>query len=54
VAFAWACGGGLANGFGGPVAPADRRADADGDGGGSTTTDPGASALVRCVVSEAS
>jgi len=29
-------GGGLANGFGGPVAPADSKADADGDGGGNT------------------
>ena len=32
-------GGGLANGFGGPVAPALRRALADGEGGGSTTPD---------------
>lgn len=31
------CGGGFAKGFGGPVAPADRRAEADGEGGGSTT-----------------
>lgn len=29
-------GGGRANGFGGPVAPADSRAEADGEGGGST------------------
>lgn len=29
-------GGGLANGLGGPEAPAERRAEADGDGGGST------------------
>lgn len=29
-------GGGLANGFGGPVAPADSSALADGEGGGST------------------
>jgi len=27
--------GGLANGFGGPEAPAESNADADGDGGGS-------------------
>lgn len=32
-------GGGLANGFGGPVAPAERSADADGEGGGRTTPD---------------
>lgn len=31
------CGGGLANGLGGPVAPADSNADADGEGGGNTT-----------------
>jgi hypothetical protein len=30
-------GGGRANGFGGPVAPADSSADADGEGGGRTT-----------------
>jgi hypothetical protein len=30
-------GCGLANGFGGPDAPALKRADADGEGGGSTT-----------------
>lgn len=30
---------GLANGFGGPVAPAESNAEADGDGGGSTTPD---------------
>lgn len=35
--FCW--GGGLANGFGGPVAPADNSADADGDGGGRTSDD---------------
>jgi len=29
-------GGGLAKGLGGPVAPAEQRADADGDGGGRT------------------
>jgi hypothetical protein len=29
-------GGGRANGFGGPVAPADISADAEGDGGGRT------------------
>lgn len=28
---------GRANGFGGPVAPADNKVDAEGDGGGSTT-----------------
>lgn len=33
----WCCCGGLrANGFGGPVAPAESRADAEGDGGGRT------------------
>lgn len=31
------CGGGRANGLGGPVAPAESRAEADGDGGGRTT-----------------
>lgn len=30
------CGGGRANGFGGPVAPAERSVWADGDGGGRT------------------
>lgn len=36
--FGW-CG--RANGFGGPEAPADRRADApDGEGGGRTTPEP--------------
>lgn len=33
------CGGGRANGFGGPVAPADKMADAEGDGGGRTMPD---------------
>lgn len=33
------CGTGRANGFGGPVAPAESRAEADGDGGGRTTPD---------------
>jgi len=32
-------GAGRANGFGGPVAPADNIVFADGDGGGSTTAD---------------
>jgi hypothetical protein len=32
-------GGGRANGFGGPLAPAESRADAEGDGGGKTTPD---------------
>jgi hypothetical protein len=38
-------GGGLANGFGGPEAPALNSAPADGEGGGSTTAECGASAL---------
>jgi hypothetical protein len=38
-------GGGLANGFGGPEAPALNNALADGEGGGSTTAECGASAL---------
>jgi hypothetical protein len=32
-------GGGRAKGFGGPVAPAESRVEADGDGGGRTTPD---------------
>lgn len=32
----WGLTGGLANGFGGPVAPADNSAEADGEGGGNT------------------
>lgn len=32
----WEGGAGLANGFGGPVAPADNSALAEGDGGGKT------------------
>ncbi len=32
-------GRGRANGFGGPLAPADKSADAEGDGGGRTTPD---------------
>jgi hypothetical protein len=31
------CGGGRAKGFGGPLAPAESKAEAEGDGGGSTT-----------------
>lgn len=31
------CGIGRAKGFGGPLAPAERRAEAEGEGGGSTT-----------------
>lgn len=44
-------GGGLANGLGGPVAPADSKAEADGDGGGNTTTELWGSVPLRCVVS---
>lgn len=37
--FTVCCGGGRANGFGGPVAPAESSADADGEGGGKTNDD---------------
>lgn len=53
AALFWAAtagGGGLANGLGGPVAPALRMAEADGDGGGSTTLDWVPSALIRAGV----
>jgi hypothetical protein len=33
------CGSGRAKGFGGPLAPADSMADAEGEGGGRTTPD---------------
>jgi hypothetical protein len=35
----WETGCGRAKGFGGPDAPAESRAEADGEGGGSTTPD---------------
>lgn len=43
MAVLWGWGGGLANGLGGPVAPAESMAVADGDGGGRM----GASAPLR-------
>lgn len=44
-------GCGRANGLGGPLAPAESRADAEGDGGGSTTPDDCGSELRgRCEV----
>lgn len=45
-------GGGRANGFGGPVAPAESRADADGEGGGKTIPEacPSGRRTAACVV----
>lgn len=44
---AWDTGCGRAKGLGGPEAPAERRADAEGDGGGSTTPEVCGSELPR-------